>query len=1238
MKTELVWSERIHGRENFKGTVFDIAFKPDGTQVIVAVGNRILVYDASEGEIVHSLKGHKDYVYCVTYSRDGKRFATGAADKTVIIWTTKCEGILKYSHNDSVQSLAYNPVTQQLASCTGSDFGLWSPENKSVPKFKTGKVLCCSWTNDGQFIALGQFNGQVSVRDKSGNEKLRINRGNCPVWTLQWSPTPDEVGELLAIGSWDQKLAFYRLTGQIQGKERDLGFDPCSLSYYANGEYIVIGGTDKKVSMYTRDGTFLKTIVEREDWVWAVAARPKQKYLAVGSNDGTIAMVQTVFNTVHGLYQDRYAHRDSMLTDVIIQHLITDRKVRIKTRDYVKKIAVYKARLAVQLPDRVLIYETNPEDPNDMHYRLKEKIVKKLDCNLLVVTSEHIILCQEKRLQLYDFKGTKIREWILEAVIRYIRVAGGPQRREGLLVGLKNGAVFKIFVDNRFPVKLISHSVAVRCLDLSASRQKLAVVDENSRVFVYDLNTKEVIFEESSNNANSVAWNSEFEDMFCYSGNGQLSIKTGDFPIHRQSLQGFVVGFRGSKIFCLHYLAMQTIDVPQSASLMRYLDTRDFNQAYRVACLGVTDADWRELALRALSNLNFDIARKAFIRLRDVRYLELLNRIEIARRNPKHDDNVFQADILAFQGNYDDAVRIYCKIGQRRRAIELFLDLRDWNRAKELVEQLGGSEEELKQSDGDGFSMADLLKRQAEWLVEAGETAQAAEMFWLSKDYEASIKLMGDNAWSDLLIQKARLLSKLERKSLALAANYFTKAGNHQYAKEIYLKMDDIKSLMKLHVELHRWDEAFELMKERPEFAKDSYYVAYAEWLAINDRFDEAQAAFAKGGKPERAFEMLEQLTHNAVLENRYNDAGYYYWRLAQENLKLVATSDPNKPAVGDREKVAKFKQFQRKAELYYAYHSIYRFNDEAFTRIKGDVMFHTAQFLLNSTLTDSPFGISKVYSLHTLARQGQEMEAFKLARLAYQKLLTLRVSSIWREQIDHAALCIRTKPYTDKEELLPMCYLCSTQNPLLNNQGEKCTNCGSLFIRSFLTFEPLPLVEFILEGVTDEEAKSLIAQDPTSNATVKKEKGDKGKSDKGKASSRNVQTMSLGEDEEDIKEDDQLAVAEDGFQQQLIHLEANFDGTYPPIRVDKKTLANMPSEEIFIRHFPSTLMPYRYYRSIFPQLPIVMCSTCQNFFHEEGWEAHVLQNKSCPFCRTPQVIEGIVVVDSKDVIKTAYD
>ncbi len=50
----------------------------------------------------------------------------------------QAEGILKYTHNDSIQSLSYNPLTQQLASATSSDVGLWSPEQKSVAKHKVG--------------------------------------------------------------------------------------------------------------------------------------------------------------------------------------------------------------------------------------------------------------------------------------------------------------------------------------------------------------------------------------------------------------------------------------------------------------------------------------------------------------------------------------------------------------------------------------------------------------------------------------------------------------------------------------------------------------------------------------------------------------------------------------------------------------------------------------------------------------------------------------------------------------------------------------------------------------------------------------------------------------------------------------------------------------------------------------------------------------------------------------------
>ena len=70
-----------------------------------------------------------------------------------------------------------------------------------------------------------------------------------------------------------------------------------------------------------------------------------------------------------------------------------------------------------------------------------------------------------------------------------------------------------------------------------------------------------------------------------------------------------------------------------------------------------------------------------------------------------------------------------------------------------------------------------------------------------------------------------------------------------------------------------------------------------------------------------------------------------------------------------------------------------------------------------------------------------------------------------------------RSKPYYDNEELLSICYRCSTTHPLHNPKGgNRCSNCGQPFVHSFVSFEILPLVEFALEdGISDAEALGLI-------------------------------------------------------------------------------------------------------------------------------------------------------------------
>ena len=48
---------------------------------------------------------------------------------------------------------------------------------------------------------------------------------------------------------------------------------------------------------------------------------------------------------------------------------------------------------------------------------------------------------------------------------------------------------------------------------------------------------------------------------------------------------------------------------------------------------------------------------------------------------------------------------------------------------------------------------------------------------------------------------------------IELCAKIFRQNGHHTFAKQAYLRLGDLKALMGLHVELHKWDEAIMLSK-----------------------------------------------------------------------------------------------------------------------------------------------------------------------------------------------------------------------------------------------------------------------------------------------------------------------------------------------------------------------------------------------------------------------------------------
>ena len=1513
MRTQLQWSDTVPVEDSADGSAAlsgvtevarDISFRPpDGQMFVAAVSQQLIVYSTIDAKILrlrnrkstqwHQLLSlcticnltflypllfplclsvaNKADIYSVSCSRDGNFFASGGAGKAVSVWTFDLSQKYTYNHSESVQVVAFNPVSANLLlSCSNIDFALWlMPATKMNPKIKVAsKILSAAWTSDGQYFALGLINGLISIRDAAGIEKIHVNR-SAPIWDLCWlqSKSESQPYDTLAVACWDQTLSLYQLTGQQIGRDKSLGCDPCSVRSFSGGDYLAVAGSDKKVTFFTRDGIKLGSSSEGKNWIWR--AQPKigasgekgAPLFAVATDGGEVAVHSLVFSTVHGLYQDRYAFRDSM-TDVVVQNLITDQRVRIKCRDYVKKLAIYKGRLAVQLPDRVIIYEVAESDEGgvdakngsdassggvaqaiasnadsssptissaqSMMYRVKDRINAAIDCNLLVVTSSHLILCLDRKLQLMSFSGVKEREWVLESPIRYVKVIGGLAGREGVLTGLKNGQVIQIFADKPFPVNLVKHKLGIRCLDMSLSRRKVAIVDESSGCYVYDILTGgELLFSESP--ASSVAWNSQMEDMLCFSGGGMLSMKTGGFPLHQQKMAGFVVGYTGSKIFCLQSGSMVTVDVPQSASLYRYVEEKDWVMAYRTACLGVTESDWRFLGESALKALNLNVGRAAFVRLRDMRYLELISHIESSQRARKvanqqsqgggglrgnkgngaiplpltseqtappggdeEETSEYLAEIMAYTGKYQDAAKLHVRAGTIEKAIEMFTDMRLWSEAKKFAEESGR------------VDVSALLLKQAAWCEDSGDIMAAATIYSGLGMAVKAVQLLGERQMFSQLINLVRTLPSADsagtgesatksstltsgvatkedggsgggggstsltqdtKSALRSAGNYFKRAELMSYAREAFLKLGDVRSLLQLHIDLLEWSEAFLLVSQSTHIdtgvkktLQAHVHLSRAEWLATEDRFEEAQRDYEAGGRPDLSVLILEQLASSAIEEDRFSEAGKNYFRLARDAFFALskASERPSAGSLGSAALLAlksaaatatnaekmnqkltpllcRFRRFVHSADVYRAYSVVHEslaapflsmFSIDAAVQASR---FEAARFVLNSCLGPTaltkigsslssrgektnpqgkrriPYGISVAVSLFVLARQSVLLRAWKTAREALSALNELVVPKKFFEEVEQLTMTTIGKPMADPEELVPTCYRCgSSSSALLASKsaitqppsnrpkiakyklespnsstpstltspsssyppggydnssdvnasytseffsGDICSSCGHSVVRSALSFEPLPLVEFEPSpeiGGFDAALRligsySAPAGEPSTSAatTATQQQQQQAQVTKSGAPNNKVQTLSMEADVLSKPVVQQKRKSGDDLFKELLAASADHstssveDERRASVLVPGSILEHMEPRSVFVQRAkpggsgiltaaedrPEFLRP-RFFYSLFSEIGISMTSCCGRFFHTDELEIELLRaGGRCPCC-----------------------
>ena len=277
------------------GSIYEIAYSPDGTRLAVASSIGIWIYDADTGEELSLLTGHTLYVFSVSFSPDGATLASGSGDETVRLWDV-ATGTLKATltgHTWAVSSVSFSPDGATLASGSGDEtVRLWDVATGTLKATLTGHtwaVSSVSFSPDGATLA---SSGDEAVRlwdVATGTLKATLIEHTLYfVFSVSFSPD----GATLASGSGDGTILLWDVvTGTLKATLTGHTSFVISVCFSPDGKTLASGSGDESIRLWDAStGNHLKTLTGHTDSVFSVSFSPDGTTLASGSGDGTILL------------------------------------------------------------------------------------------------------------------------------------------------------------------------------------------------------------------------------------------------------------------------------------------------------------------------------------------------------------------------------------------------------------------------------------------------------------------------------------------------------------------------------------------------------------------------------------------------------------------------------------------------------------------------------------------------------------------------------------------------------------------------------------------------------------------------------------------------------------------------------------------------------------------------------------------------------------------------------------
>lgn len=239
-----------------------------------------------------TLEGHSSSIHALAFHPNGKRLASGGADRTIRLWDIE-KGIAHLTtlrgHYSTIEEIVFHPQTNLIIS--GSwDYQIcfWNlKEEIARIEAHTGWIKTLAITKNGQFLASGSADKTIKIWDIETRKLEQTLPGHSQeIRSLVFNSD----GKLLVSGSSDRTIRIWEMksyqTKQIlQGHTGEIN----ALAMSPSGQILFSGSEDKTIKIWDlQQGKLLRELTGHTDAINALAINTEGNLLVSGSSDRTV--------------------------------------------------------------------------------------------------------------------------------------------------------------------------------------------------------------------------------------------------------------------------------------------------------------------------------------------------------------------------------------------------------------------------------------------------------------------------------------------------------------------------------------------------------------------------------------------------------------------------------------------------------------------------------------------------------------------------------------------------------------------------------------------------------------------------------------------------------------------------------------------------------------------------------------------------------------------------------------